>query len=52
MTGLPSRLDKFVSPEPMSGCWLWLGAVDGDNYGMGVGQAPKNSPGLWKHLEV
>ena len=24
------RFERFVSPEPMSGCWLWIGARYGD----------------------
>src|SRR5277367_6230219 len=28
-------MDDYFIPEPNSGCWLWLGAVDQDNYGMG-----------------
>jgi hypothetical protein len=27
-------LDDLYIGEPNSGCWLWLGAVDQDNYGM------------------
>lgn len=27
------RFDSKVIPEPMSGCHLWLGAVDGTGYG-------------------
>ncbi|TMD08313.1 MAG: HNH endonuclease [Chloroflexi bacterium] len=23
---LPERIEKFISPEPNSGCWLWTGA--------------------------
>lgn len=33
MIELPERTAKYVMPEPNSGCWLWLGAVDWDNYG-------------------
>lgn len=32
----PDGVSKFSSryiPEPMSGCWLWLGAVDRKGYG-------------------
>ncbi len=25
-TELSRRFDKYVEPEPMSGCWLWVGA--------------------------
>lgn len=28
------RMDAHVSPEPMSGCWLWTGTVDQNGYGM------------------
>jgi hypothetical protein len=28
------RFMGFVSPEPNSGCWLWLGAGDRNGYGM------------------
>jgi hypothetical protein len=27
------RFMKKVSPEPMSGCWLWTGALEGKGYG-------------------
>ena len=27
------RFFKYVSPEPNSGCWLWLGGVAGKGYG-------------------
>ena len=30
---LRERWEAKVSPEPNSGCWLWLGAVDGHGYG-------------------
>jgi hypothetical protein len=33
MTGrAPPFEDKYI-PEPMSGCWLWLGYVNRDGYG-------------------
>lgn len=28
------RFMKFVSPEPNSGCWLWMGAENGKKYGV------------------
>lgn len=28
------RFAAFVSPEPNSGCWLWMGCDDGNGYGM------------------
>ena len=30
---LAERLAYFVSPEPNTGCWLWLGCVDKEGYG-------------------
>jgi hypothetical protein len=30
---LETRFERFVSPEPNSGCWLWTGAGDRDGYG-------------------
>lgn len=35
---LAIRFERFVWPEPMSGCWLWAGAVGTHGYGViGVG---------------
>lgn len=34
MKTLPPETEQYVIPEPNSGCWLWLGAVDWDNYGV------------------
>jgi hypothetical protein len=30
---IPERISSKIIPEPNSGCWLWLGAVDGKGYG-------------------
>lgn len=27
------RIERKISPEPNSGCWLWTGAVSGSGYG-------------------
>lgn len=27
------RFNKYTMPEPMSGCWLWIGARNQDGYG-------------------
>ena len=35
------RFERFVSPEPNTGCWLWLGATVGRGYGV-FGVAPKD----------
>lgn len=32
MTGL-SIYDRHIMPEPMSGCWLWIGSHSKDGYG-------------------
>ncbi len=28
------RFEKYISMEPNTGCWLWLGSTDKDGYGM------------------
>jgi len=36
VSGAPITIDYFLErsiPEPNSGCWLWLGAVNKDGYG-------------------
>jgi hypothetical protein len=33
MVELPARIENKILPEPNSGCWLWLGAVNEDGYG-------------------
>jgi hypothetical protein len=33
MTELPSRIQNKIVPEPNSGCWIWLGALNQDGYG-------------------
>jgi hypothetical protein len=30
---LEERFMRFVEPEPMSGCWIWLGCQDRKGYG-------------------
>lgn len=32
-TPFVERLEGQYIPEPMSGCWLWVGAIDRDGYG-------------------
>lgn len=27
------RFNRFISPEPNTGCWLWCGPIDGRGYG-------------------
>ena len=36
------RFEKKVSPEPNSGCWLWVGAYTDDGYGQ-LGFRGKNT---------
>jgi hypothetical protein len=31
---LKERVEKFIMPEPMSGCWLWTGSIHQFGYGM------------------
>ena len=31
---VPERLMRLHVPEPMSGCWLWLGTVNNKGYGL------------------
>lgn len=38
--------DKFVAPEPNSGCWLWTGHVNNAGYGMLTRRAVSKSPML------
>jgi hypothetical protein len=26
-SGLPEKIEKYIIPEPMSGCWIWMGGV-------------------------
>lgn len=33
MRSLDERFDEKWMPEPMSGCWLWLGSKNGAGYG-------------------
>lgn len=28
-----ARFEKFISPEPTSGCWLWFGTIRKNGYG-------------------
>jgi len=31
--GLPDRIERKISPEPNTGCWLWAGGDAGEGYG-------------------
>jgi hypothetical protein len=42
---LIDRLNTKISPEPNSGCWLWVGADNGIGYGI-VGVPGRRSPML------
>lgn len=42
MIALKQRLLAKVSPEPMSGCWLWTGAVNRRGYGS-IGEGSRGS---------
>ena len=41
-----TRFDQCYTPEPMSGCWLWLGAEQGSN---GYGRFKVNGKGVAAH---
>jgi hypothetical protein len=30
---LPQRLQPLIMPEPISGCWIWIGSVTSSGYG-------------------
>ncbi len=30
---LPAKIEKRISPEPNSGCWLWVGTISVHGYG-------------------
>lgn len=34
------RIDEKISPEPNSGCWLWMGSVGSHGYGQ-IGKIPE-----------
>jgi hypothetical protein len=41
---LPQRIQDKISPEPMSGCWLWTAALTEDGYGsVGTGEGTKTA---------
>lgn len=42
-------IDWFVSPEPMSGCWLWCGGIDRQGYGRMSGKRRGRSTGTFAH---
>jgi len=45
------RIQKFISPEPFSGCWLWTGGVSGGDPGYAyVGSGGHNGTGLRVHI--
>ena len=50
-TPLMERIWKFISPEPFSGCWLWLGTTTGGKPGYGyIGAGGHDGPGLRAHI--
>ncbi len=34
--GLPDRIERNISPEPNTGCWLWMGGIADKREGYGV----------------
>lgn len=44
---LIERLMAFVSPEPNTGCWLWMGGVTGGKIGCGyIGRGGRHGGGV------
>jgi HNH endonuclease len=43
-------LENFIIPEPMSGCWIWLGALDQDNYGVAWDSAMQRNARAHRHV--
>lgn len=41
--GLPQALEQYVIPVTECGCWVWMGAVDWDNYGVAWNSALKRN---------
>ena len=35
-----SDMERFIQPEPNSGCWLWIGASTSNGYGLYAPPAP------------
>lgn len=34
------RFERYFTPEPNTGCWLWLGAIDSSGYGNFTSMSP------------
>jgi hypothetical protein len=45
---LEARFWEKVIPEPNTGCWLWMGALVGNGYGL-MGDSGRASKGLYAH---
>lgn len=45
---ISARVDEFITPEPNSGCWLWLGATRGP-YGQTRRGGPGGGPKVYAH---
>ena len=48
---LIDRAMAFVMPEPNSGCWLWLGGIQGGGYGI-VRRGSKRDGSLVAHRAI
>lgn len=46
---LSVRLDRLSIPEPNSGCWLWMGTVNGAGYG-GIGRGGREGGWIGAHV--
>lgn len=47
--GLPELIERYISPEPNSGCWLWTGAL---SEGYGHTKVTNNGKQLSAHTTV
>jgi len=45
--GLPEYLESKISPEPMSGCWLWTGALNENGYAVVWDKTQKRMRGAY-----
>lgn len=45
---LRARFFARISPEPMSGCWLWTGAITKAGYGM-LGRGRRGAGNVYAH---
>ncbi len=52
MLTLPESFARFISPEPMSGCWIWTGGLDKDGYALGYRPSPAKPHTVRAHRAI